>query len=317
MSVSNAFCVSGLDLDLAVLLAEASLAAYSDTTAKTWATKLGFSDFGKFNRENVQGFWCSEGDVAVLSFRGTQNISHWLRNVRVAPWKHPWGMVHRGFSDGVNDISQDLAEFDKIAKNVKYVWVTGHSLGGALAVLATARLKMNGIRASLYTYGQPKMCFSGFAERFAIELSGRYVRFVNQDDVVPRVPPFYGHFGRLKRIVRPGLLESIQFESMDTVDPVVAAQAEALERIVGRATLESSIAVTESGIAAPLMVDAELPALTNQEFLEFQIALGEGQPETELEELQLERFFPSIKDHAISEYIRLLAEIRNGELHKL
>ncbi len=304
---------SGLDLSLAVFLAEASQTAYADASAVTvWAKSQGFSKGAtSFNRSNVQGFWCVEGDVALLAFRGTQNIMHWIRNVRVAPWKHTWGYVHRGFLDGVNDVEVELQKFDAAIVNAKHVWVTGHSLGGAMAVIAAARLKIKGFKPFLYTYGQPKMCFSGFADRFAIELPGRYVRFVNQDDIVPRVPPFYSHFGLVKRIVRPGVLESIQQESLAMPSAEVASMVTNLERITMKTTLESAEAVAASGIDQALLIDAELPPLNDKEFLELQMSLGAGETGLEPDSPELEGFFPSIKDHAISEYIRLLTEIRD------
>lgn len=305
---------SGLDLSVAVFLAKASHTAYEEAAvADAWARVNGFyGGATSFSRSNVQGFWCVQDDVALLAFRGTQNIAHWLRNVRVVPWKHPWGMVHRGFLDGVYEVEQDLLGFESAARNAKHVWVTGHSLGGAMAVIATARLKMNGIPASLYTYGQPKMSFSGFGNRFAMELPGRYVRFVNQDDVVPRVPPLYSHFGRLKRIVRPGVLESaFHLESSPLSSPEAAARAVAAERAVGGAALESARAIASSGIKEPMLIDAELPELNEQQFMELQIAMGGAEPVSPFESAGLEGFFPSVADHAITEYIRLLAEIRD------
>src|SRR6202011_4561252 len=56
----------------------------------------------------------------------------------------------------------------------------GIASGGALAVLAAARLKSKGITSSLYTYGQPRVGFGDFADRFGVELPGRLVCFVHE-----------------------------------------------------------------------------------------------------------------------------------------
>lgn len=297
-------------LPVAVLLAHASETGYytSQDQAKSWAKANGFTKGATcFNESSVQGFWCVEKDVALLAFRGSQNIADWIRNIRVMPWLHKWGLVHKGFLDGVNDVESYLQQFAAAAKQVKYVWVTGHSLGGAMAVIAAAWLKINGIAATVYTFGQPTLAFNDFAQRFAMELPGKYVRFVNQNDIVPQIPPFYRHFGMVKRIVRPGVLESVHLESTLEESPEMTAARHAL----GNAGLESARAADAAGITVPLLIDADLPLLTEQQFVDLQVALGAASPDSQLESVNLESTLPSVQDHAISEYIRLLTDIRD------
>ncbi|MFD0894288.1 lipase family protein [Luteolibacter ambystomatis] len=294
---------SGLHLDTAVFLAEASQAAYNDQAARTWATAAGFSHTTTFNRSNIQGFWSTADDVALLAFRGTSNPGQWIRNAHFFPVRHPWGRVHEGFKDGVADVETDLRGFDEVAGKAKYLWITGHSLGGALALITAARWKMAGIPSSLYTYGQPMVGLEGFADRFAIELPGRLVRFVNQSDIVPRVPPGFSHTGMLKRIVRPGVLEAVP--ALEAVAAVQTPELAAAVRTATTLTLESVEAVVQSGISEPLMIDSELAPLTAKQFLELQASLDAA----ELEGAQLEGMFDLFKDHRISEYIRLLAQL--------
>jgi triacylglycerol lipase len=73
------------------------------------------------------------------------------------------------------------------------LWLTGHSLGGALAVLAGAAFSMwsdapirsvNGI----YTFGQPRVGLYKFCGNYDHLLSRKTFRFVNNQDLVPRVP---------------------------------------------------------------------------------------------------------------------------------
>jgi hypothetical protein len=305
-------------LDAAILLAEASHAAYgTDITPEAWSPAQGFTTCIPFNRSNVQGFWCVGGDVALLAFRGTSNTGQWLRDARFLPSSHPWGWVHAGFNDGISDVGLDIALFEAEAKKAKHVWITGHSLGGALALVAAARLKMNGIPSRLYTYGQPRVGFSGFADRFALELPGALYRFVNQSDIVTRVPPgfLYSHTGTVKRIVRPGVLQTETVAATAAVSALDATGQQSMRVAAGMAAMESAAAVAASGITEPTIIESELPPLSEEQFAALQLALASGTaPQVEggagLEMAQLEGALPFIANHAITEYIRLLIEIR-------
>ena len=258
---------TGLDLDLAVFLAEACSTAYSSSAAvRLWAAANGFGvRCTPFDHGNIQGYWCVADDVALIAFRGTSNPGQWLRDVRFFPIEHEWGLVHAGFKHGIEIAEPDLAAFEILAVKTGHVWITGHSLGGALAVMAAARMKMHGINTALYTYGQPRVGLGGFAGRFEAELAGKLIRFVNQSDVVPRVPPglLYRHMGIIKHIV-PGALEG----------------------------MSSDLAETEQ------------EPLTDEEFAGLQQSLQ--QPGAEA----LEGMLPWLSDHSITEYVRLLEEIR-------
>lgn len=347
---SSCLTRSGFDLDIAVLLVEASAAAYQNQDpvpekglegTLAWAQRKGFRrGFGAFDRGNIQGFWCASGDAALLSFRGTSNIKQWIRDAQFATVSHPWGQVHKGFKEGLELVEEDLRLFDTVAKEVKHVWITGHSLGGALALLAAARLKMKGIRASLYTYGQPRVGLGNFADRFAIELPGRLHRIVNQSDIVARIPQDsllirYNHTGIVKRIVRPGVLETalesvrasreIQlemsvklaahseggFESSQASAPVF--QPLAVNVGLENRVLETAQAVAGAGLTEAALIDCELPALTPDEFAALQLSL---QTESEVQVRGLEgnimkTWLPWFDDHRIKNYIHLLSEIRD------
>lgn len=86
------------------------------------------------------------------------------------------------------------------------LYITGHSLGGALAVIAAALLhvtpELEGLRQRLrgvYTYGQPRVGHTDFAEQMEREFGDRLFRHVYGNDVVPRLPPRtmgpFAHFG--------------------------------------------------------------------------------------------------------------------------
>lgn len=76
------------------------------------------------------------------------------------------------------------------------MWLTGHSLGGALAVVGAGRLAAAGHEvAGVVTFGQPRVCLDDLAANLAPRLRRRYLAWVNDGDVVPRLVLPYVHFG--------------------------------------------------------------------------------------------------------------------------
>jgi triacylglycerol lipase len=114
------------------------------------------------------------------------------------------GKVHGGFLRALcvvwDDILQIIAEAQTKAQPI---WITGHSLGGALATLAAARfsLEMDKPVRGIYTFGQPRVGDREFARIFDAELKQRVFRFVNNNDIVTRIPTReigYSHVGSLR-----------------------------------------------------------------------------------------------------------------------
>jgi pimeloyl-ACP methyl ester carboxylesterase len=107
------------------------------------------------------------------------------------------------------------------------VLFTGHSLGGALAVLAAARwweTQPQGIDA-IHTFGQPRVAQGDFQEAFGANLSLRCHRFVNNKDIVPRVPPGFDHVGQLMWFDRAGDLHpEVGLESSLSAPGVVSTE---------------------------------------------------------------------------------------------
>jgi len=140
------------------------------------------------------------GSDAILAFRGTQGGGSILQNLKVIRRRTPEGRLHAGFADGYTDIH------DKLVTRLrrccaKRVWLTGHSLGGALAVVGAHRLEEAGFNvAGVVTFGQPMVAMPDLARLLARRLRGRYVAFVNGSDPVPRAVLPYVHFGRCIRL---------------------------------------------------------------------------------------------------------------------
>jgi len=123
-----------------------------------------------------------------------------MADLKMFPVKHHLGgRVHRGFyaeyDKVIPGIKEALAKHNK--KGTKTVWVTGHSLGGAMAVLVAAELQPSG---GLHTFGQPRVGNKAFLK----SLDGiKYYRYRNNNDIVTAVPPswlFFRHGGVLRYI---------------------------------------------------------------------------------------------------------------------
>ncbi len=122
-----------------------------------------------------------EGSPAVLVFRGTEGPMDWRRNSSFLLTDWPCGgRVHGGFVDALDVVWDELGSaLEAVTAPLLY---TGHSLGGALAVLAAGRWPP----LAVYTFGAPRVGDAGFAE----SLAGLAVyRVVNRRDVVARTPP--------------------------------------------------------------------------------------------------------------------------------
>jgi pimeloyl-ACP methyl ester carboxylesterase len=303
------------DLDVVVFLAEASGAAYPTGDAQGFVAMSGLTSFTSFESGNVQGYYCSTQQAALLVFRGTSNIGQWIRDARILPAPfRDWGWAHLGFVKGIDAVETFLQQFDQIAKSKARVWVAGHSLGGALAVLAAARLKSLGVcTPSVLTYGQPAAGFADFVARFNSELPLRLWHIINQQDIVPRIPPLpYHHCNTAKRILRPGVFEATQgFESAaapSLPEPLDYSQAETFDQIIPMNLNLEGLEAARGGLV--LETDAP-PQLDAFEFGRLQLALGAGEP-AGLEGMALEGAIPFLGDHSISEYIRLLKDIRDA-----
>lgn len=134
---------------------------------------------------------------AIVSFRGTElALDDWytdarIRRVRFAIGGVHLGGVHLGFREALAVVEDDvMAVLATPELRDRPLWLTGHSLGGALAVLLAARLRVMGRPIQgVYTFGQPRVGNYALAATLDQLLAGRHFRLVNGNDPVPRVPP--------------------------------------------------------------------------------------------------------------------------------
>jgi triacylglycerol lipase len=183
---------------------------------KSWNfTKFRFFDLGI-----TQAFVVADAEKIILTFRGTDSLKDWLGNFDIDLVGGPLGgKVHEGFLRSLSLIWKDIQmTFDllqprPIATKAELVqgtlreghapslWITGHSLGAALATLSAARLREKDQSVhGLYTFGSPRVGDRNFQEEFNGDFRSKAFRFVNRNDAVTRIPlraMFYSHVGQL------------------------------------------------------------------------------------------------------------------------
>lgn len=105
--------------------------------------------------------------------------------------------VHRGFNKAGESVYNDIIENNLLEKRY-LTTVQGHSLGGAAALIVYLLLYTDEVELGmLYTFGQPKVLVTDGVLKFRCIPC---IRFVNEDDMVPCVPPSKFAFGLLTSI---------------------------------------------------------------------------------------------------------------------
>jgi hypothetical protein len=196
---------TGVDLLNAWWLAEISMLLYGEPGfVEAELRRAGLEPAGPpLDGPSTQALAALGEEFAVIAFRGTEtflpgrdpvtlldNVAEdYLTDLRIplVPARQPArGRVHRGFRNALDEIWEPLSELAARLRRDdpgRAIWLTGHSLGGALALLAASRLPdIQGV----YVFGAP---YVGDAD-FRASLPVRPVRFVHGSDLVTRVPVF-------------------------------------------------------------------------------------------------------------------------------
>jgi hypothetical protein len=184
-----------------------------------------------------------DGSVVILAYRGTQpaNLVNWLTDTDVRPDRIALAFpgtdetfdIHAGFYRNVratrfpvvsalqralkgrsvladHDGTSSLPNGGAMPGPMKALYVTGHSLGGAMAALMSVMLAtepeyveaFGEVFRGAYTFGQPMVGAPGFARQCDEHefLSDNVLRYLYRRDPVPHLPPKdsdrFRHFGR-------------------------------------------------------------------------------------------------------------------------
>ena len=167
-------------------------------------------------------------DMHIVAFSGTDPlaIANWITNFDFAVNADG---IHRGFGVALDAAWPAIARALGADAPVRNLLVTGHSLGGALAVLC-ARRALHELRIkadAVYTFGQPRTGNALFAEDFNGVLGERTYRLGHGQDIVPTVPPTrpgFAHVGRFLPCERHGRFDASRLSATPSDEPPFVAQ---------------------------------------------------------------------------------------------
>ncbi|MHC8441663.1 MAG: lipase family protein [Candidatus Eutrophobiaceae bacterium] len=141
-----------------------------------------------FDKDGTQAFLAEHDEYAVLAFRGTEiNDPRDIKTDFSITLKKSasGGFVHEGFQEAYMSIKDDIENaLGNKSLNAKPLYLTGHSLGGALAMIAAKELSHEAGKVACYTFGAPKVA----NEEWSYDLKMPIYRIVNSADCIPLLP---------------------------------------------------------------------------------------------------------------------------------
>lgn len=174
----------------------------------------------------------SNSQMILVVFRGTEGLTafrDWLNNSQhqFVPSPTSWGgrvLMHNGFYNALNAQYGNIKEIVQARRtNNQKVFVTGHSLGGALATLCAYRLrKVDKVPiAGVYPFGSPRVGDQNFSADYSAHLGSVTYRWVRNRDFAANLPVFgsyqsgvgtnmtvpYHHVGKLNYIKANGEIQ--------------------------------------------------------------------------------------------------------------
>lgn len=182
------------------LLVQESYAQFEQQSAKTWSIPNEYQliqELSQDSKSQLFGFVAQKDKDLYIIIRGTRTIYEWFNNTVISYTKHislndkQWGETTKGFSSIYLELRKYIKNGVKQSNGTfNRVFVSGHSLGGALATLAIPDLIDLGIPASaitVYTFASPRAGDRDFSQK--INKTGiQHWRIANTEDIVPALP---------------------------------------------------------------------------------------------------------------------------------
>jgi len=174
----------------------------------------------------------SNGRFIILAFRGTQapltDPLDWPNNFAAggAPTGPAWGdvpgiLIHGGWLNAINEVYPEIIDTISAHRtNNQPLWITGHSMGGAMSLITAYRMHVEGkvVVQGVNTYGGPVTAGGSMIAQYQVkDLQRRTQRWVNNNDWCPLLPIFpYAHVGNARFLDEDGGLD------LSAAPPVVA-----------------------------------------------------------------------------------------------
>lgn len=208
---------TALSLAIACDLAYRNKEVIESTTPQWGFPNVAFIEVNKGHDINTQCIVMGNDDHLIVVFRGSSDLKDWFANFQAVrdPGPLEQSKAHEGFQDALYPAVIKLTEtIDKFKTGNQRLWVTGHSLGGALGSLYAGMLIENDYPVyGIYTFASPRPGDGAFASALNNRVIGPHYRVINSGDIVPHLPPepFFSHPG--DRIILKDDLHEISSDS--------------------------------------------------------------------------------------------------------
>lgn len=189
-----------IDLNLAILFGECCIQTYVQyQNDGNFDVPAGYELIAGFKGTAISveewfGFVIKSDANIILAFRGSQSYPDWIADAEVAQVDYPFasntGKTHRGFTGIYSSCRETVLEILKNLSPNLPLYVTGHSLGAVLAVLAVLDISLNTHfkYARMYNFGGPRVGNPAFAASYDAKVR-KSIRIVNIHDIAPNYPP--------------------------------------------------------------------------------------------------------------------------------
>jgi Lipase (class 3) len=180
---------------------------------------------------DTRGVIASKGDALLIAFAGTDplNLLNWVSNFSPGRLSAD---AHEGFVDAAAAVWERVgAAIEQGVKDRRRLFVTGHSLGAAIALATldhalSVKLidKTRGDDAQVFVFGAPRVGRKDFVTRYDEAFGETTYRLVHGKDIVPTVPPSelgFHHVGRFLRCESGAKFDVMQLSAgFDSDEPV-------------------------------------------------------------------------------------------------
>jgi triacylglycerol lipase len=142
----------------------------------------------------IFGMLCTHNDTAWLIYRGTSNPQEWIQDFTYNQVMYKQsGLIHKGFWNIYNKSRNKILNTLRKSGRIKKIIVSGHSLGGGVAILSGVDLYFSGYDVIVYTFASPRVGNSDYCNMVNSLLLNpnnkfKLYRIVNTIDIVPTLP---------------------------------------------------------------------------------------------------------------------------------